>query len=294
MNKKKHKGQLIYWLIELVVFFVVTVAFFIVLNTFILKPAGSELVVKDWKAVLRKKNFSYVAIGDSLTEGVGDRTEQGGFVPLLAKSLDETYNLKVATQNFGKAGDTSTQIYKRMTKTNQEAIDTALKKADLITITVGGNDVMKVIRDNISSLTDVSEASFVKPAKTYEKQMTAIFDAIRALNSTVPVYVIGIYNPFYLNFPEITQMQDIINEWNQSTETIVAKQENMFFVPVNDLLYQGIDGSQGITTSDGEKEIVINDALFEGDHFHPNNIGYQIMSDAVFEAYQKEQVKNEK
>lgn len=61
----------------------------------------------------------------------------------------------------------------------------------------------------------------------------------------------------------------------------------MYFVPINDLLYQGVDGSRGVTSSDGDIQTITNDALFEEDHFHPNNIGYQIMSDTVAEAYKE-------
>ena len=59
------------------------------------------------------------------------------------------------------------------------------------------------------------------------------------------------------------------------------------FVPVNDLLYKGIDGKGGVTSSDDSSQSSkssqdsLNDALFEDDHFHPNNTGYQIMSDAI-------------
>lgn len=35
----------------------------------------------------KKEKLHYIAIGDSLTEGVGDQTKQGGFVPLVANDL---------------------------------------------------------------------------------------------------------------------------------------------------------------------------------------------------------------
>ncbi|GFH40109.1 SGNH/GDSL hydrolase family protein [Pseudolactococcus insecticola] len=296
MKQNKYKGQLRRWFIEIAIFVVAIFAIFLGINKFLLRPAGSELSNKDWQSALTQKKLNYVAIGDSLTEGVGDQTVQGGFVPLLARSIGDKYDVNVISQNFGVSGNTSTQIYARMTKQATKQTDTldgeyslktvqkAIKKADLITLTVGGNDVMKVIRTNLDNL---SEKSFVKPAKTYQKEITAIFDKIRAVNPDVPVYVIGIYNPFYLNFPDITQMQDVINNWNDATKASVEAQDKMYFVPVNDLLYQGISGSQGITSNDGDSTTITNDALFEEDHFHPNNIGYQIISDAVFDAYKE-------
>ena len=282
MKENKYKGRVRRWLIEIVVFVVAIFAIFTVISHFLIRPAGSELSNKDLKSALTQKRLNYVAIGDSLTEGVGDQTNQGGFIPLLSNAISEISDVNVVSQNFGVAGNTSTQIYKRMTK--EKKIQSAIKKADVITITVGGNDVMKVIR---TQLTNLTENSFEKPAQTYQKQLTEIFDFIRDHNPTAQVYILGIYNPFYLNFPDITEMQDIINHWNQTTQETIAQQKQMYFVPINDLLYQGVNGSKGVTTSDGEVQTITNNALFEEDHFHPNNIGYQIMSDAVAEAYKE-------
>ena len=282
MKENKYKGRVRRWLIEIVVFVVAIFAIFTLISHFLIRPAGSELSNKDLKSALTQKRLNYVAIGDSLTEGVGDQTNQGGFIPLLSNAISEIYDVNVVSQNFGVAGNTSTEIYKRMTK--EKKIQSAIKKADVITITVGGNDVMKVIRKQLTNLT---ENSFEKPAQTYQKQLTEIFDFIRDNNPNAQVYVLGIYNPFYLNFPDITEMQDIINHWNQTTQETIAQQKQMYFVPINDLLYQGVNGSKGVTTSDGEVQTITNNALFEEDHFHPNNIGYQIMSDAVAEAYKE-------
>ncbi|MFP9045162.1 GDSL-type esterase/lipase family protein, partial [Enterococcus faecalis] len=90
----------------------------------------------------KKEKLHYIAIGDSLTEGVGDQTKQGGFVPLVANDLKDRYNLTaVETENYGVNGERSDQILKRV-KTKEE-IRNNIKTADFITLTVGGNDLMK-------------------------------------------------------------------------------------------------------------------------------------------------------
>lgn len=283
-NKKKHKkmSQYIRWIIEVALFLVAIAIFFLSLNHFWMRPVNSDLSNSNLRGPLTQKKFNYVAIGDSLTEGVGDRTAQGGFVPLLAHNIDDTYDVQVKSQNFGVSGNTSTQIYKRVTTDNK--IQKAIKNADLITITVGGNDVMKVIRTQLANL---SETSFKAPAKAYQKQILDLFAYIRQINPDVQVYVVGIYNPFYLNFPDIKQMQDVIDNWNIATKAIVDKQKKMYFVPINDLLYQGLDGNEGVTEKTETSHTITNNALFEEDHFHPNNIGYQVMSDAVAKAYKE-------
>lgn len=267
-------------LLELAGFLLASLLVFFVLSMMI-APAGNRLKNQAQK---QDKTINYVALGDSLTEGVGDATGQGGFVPLLAKEIENQYSVKVTSQNFGHAGDTSTQIYNKM---QSDDIQKAIKHADFITLTVGGNDVMKVIRDNVSNLSKLGEKDFEQPAKDYQKQLKKIFENIRQINPKAHVYVLGIYNPFYLNFPNITTLQNIINNWNSATETLVREENNASFVAINDLLYKGIDGESGISESKSQT----NDLLYAADSFHPNNTGYQIMANAVFKEYQ---VINEK
>lgn len=282
MSQKRNKGLLIRWMVEVVIFVMAIFVIFLSINYFWLKPVDSMLANKYAKLRLAHKKINYVALGDSLTEGVGDKTSQGGFVPLLSHELDDNYDVNVIYQNFGVAGNTSKQIYTQITK--QKKIQTAIQKADLITLTVGGNDVMQVIRQNITNL---SENSFDQPAQAYQKQLSELFDYIRTQNDHAQVYVLGIYNPFYLNFPDIVQMQTIIDKWNNASQSIVDQREKMYFVPINDLLYKGIKGNQGVTERDKKSSTIANDALFEEDHFHPNNTGYKIMSDAVAKAYKE-------
>ncbi|SDO71988.1 Lysophospholipase L1 [Streptococcus equinus] len=270
MNKKKN-------FLTGFAFFLASLLLFIVIFNVLIPKSDSELTKKDFLAQ-EAKQFRYVAIGDSLTEGVGDTTNQGGFVPILSQSLTETYNYQVSYNNYGVSGNTSQQILTRM-KDKQE-IQKSLEKADMMTLTVGGNDVMAVIRKH---LTELSVSTFKKPAKSYQDRLRQIIELARAENEDLPIYILGIYNPFYLNFPDMTEMQDIINNWNDATETVTEEYDNVYFVPINDQLYKGIDGQEGIVSTSGDQTTVINDALFSGDHFHPNNIGYQIMSDVTME-----------
>ena len=231
---------------------------------------------------IKNEKVTYVAIGDSLTQGVGDSSNQGGFVPVLSQALESDFDWQVTSRNYGIAGNTSNQILKRMQE--KKDIQRDLKKAKVMTLTVGGNDVIHVIKDNITNL---NVDTFTKPAQAYQKRLGQIIELARKDNKTLPIYIVGIYNPFYLNFPEMTEMQTIVDKWNQSTEEVCKKYDNVYFVPVNDLLYKGIDGKGGVTSSDDSSQSSkssqdsLNDALFEDDHFHPNNTGYQIMSDAI-------------
>lgn len=268
MSKKVQSGLAVF-LVSLLVF---TVVFWLLI------PASNAQLKKSDFLKEKQKKFHLLAIGDSLTQGVGDTTNQGGFVPLLAKRLNETYRYETVTSNYGISGNTSRQILMRMTK--QKAIKNNLKTANLMTVTVGGNDVMKVIRDNLDHL---KIDSFDSGAKAYEKNLRGIIALARQQNPKLPIYIIGIYNPFYLNFPEMTQMQEVVDNWNSKTKSIASEYQKVYFVGINDQLYKGVNGQEGIVSVSGTQTTVVNDALFTEDHFHPNNTGYGIMADAIME-----------
>ncbi|WP_270224661.1 SGNH/GDSL hydrolase family protein [Lactococcus lactis] len=261
-------------------------AILLILGFFLLvfPKAGDRFSADKKVSTLSAKNLTYAALGDSLTEGVGDATGQGGFVPLFAKDIENKTDSSVSSQNFGKAGDTSTQIYNRMMKSKK--ITAGLKKADIITITIGGNDVLKVIRDNVSNLSSMTEKDFTKPEELYQARVKKLLDKIREDNPKAQIYVLGIYNPFYLNFPELTVMQNVIDSWNTATAGVVSQEKNTYFIPINDLLYKGSGDKQAVE-SGSTSDAVSNNLLYTEDHFHPNNVGYQIMADAVFASYKE-------
>lgn len=248
----------------------------------------AEATVKEANA---KEVVNYTALGDSLTEGVGDLTNQGGFVNLLASDIKDYFGFNaVGAENFGVSGERSDQIIKRVKK--DEDLQKSLSEADFITITVGGNDLMKVVQSNFFNLT---VKKFDSPLRKYKKRLNEMFDLIRDLNPDAPIYVLGIYNPYYLNFPDVEELQTIFDNWNDGTRTVVENREDCYFIPINDLLYKGVNGDVGINASEN-KEVsdsssldvqtfnsITNDALYEGDNFHPNNLGYQLMSNAVKE-----------
>ena len=268
MNSRKILEMILYCLVTfLVCFFLVNW----------LLPSAEPVMTKPSTSA-KKKVVTYVAIGDSLTKGVGDSTNQGGFVPLLAQSLTNETDLEFKAINYGVSGNTSGQILSRMQEKKEIGKD--LKQAQLLTITVGGNDLRKAILEDTSNL-DLDR--FEKASKTYEKNLKQIIELARKDNPDLPVYVVGIYNPLYLNFPDLTELQTLVDQWNQRTEETLSAYQGVYFVPINDLFYKGIDGKSGVTESELGKETVTNDALYDEDSFHPNNTGYEIMKEAVLE-----------
>ncbi|MGO3791198.1 MAG: SGNH/GDSL hydrolase family protein [Enterococcus gilvus] len=226
-----------------------------------------------------KKSVHFVAVGDSLTEGVGDQTKRGGYVPLVADALQQKYGLtSIEKNNYGVSGERSDQILKRVKKDTD--LRSSLASADFITMTVGGNDLFQAFQKN---LTAKNAKQFDRPIKKYGEHVKNILEEMRELNPNAPIYIIGIYNPYFLNFPDIKAMQTVVDNWNNETQSLTKETKNCFFVPVNDLLYKGIATKDSGQTNESSNSEVKNNALYDEDNFHPNNLGYQLMATAIQE-----------
>lgn len=227
-----------------------------------------EFLVKDASSLLevnknKKDKLLITAIGDSLTKGIGD-IENSGYIDYLIDSLDDKY--KVTIVNHGKSGDTTSMITTRIN--NSSKIQDDLTNANIITLTVGGNDLMKVVKDNVFSLTiDKVE----KYKNTYISNLEKTYNTIRKYNKKAPIYILGIYNPFYLNFKELVTLQEIVDEFNLATSTY--SKDKMYFIPINDQLYKGLGIDDNST---------VNELLSKEDSFHPNSIGYKIIANEFY------------
>ena len=199
----------------------------IILGSVFLKRPSDQMTVISSKKTEETEEVYIVALGDSLTEGVGDTTSEGGYVPLLQTRLTEDYSNKIfSTVNHGVAGNTTQQIIKRIKK--YEELQNDLKEATIITLTTGGNDLMKVIKSNLFN--DLTVETFKNPSIAYQEDLSELYTLIRTYNKDAPIYQLGIYNPFYVSFNEISAMQDIVDNWNQSAKLAVNDEQKIYFV----------------------------------------------------------------
>lgn len=227
---------------------------------------------------IKKESISYVALGDSLTEGIGDEDMQG-FVLRLADDLENHYPLCVTTKNYGKSGDRSDQIVRRLQE--NKAQQQAIKKADIITLTVGGNDLLQTLSKNIE---EIKPSVLKKARQTYSEKLEKLYRVIRQYNSHAVIYQLGIYNPFYYNFKSVQELQKSINQWNSTSETIVATQKKSYFIPINEVISKGTKEDQRSSVDDDQLK---NHLLSRDDYFHPNAQGYTMMADKVFKEMKK-------
>lgn len=279
----KHKIPYIKELLVIVALFALSFG----LSSWLIPSAPSRLKATNTPVVTNKELIHLLAVGDSLTEGVGDTTEAGGYVPLLKSGLMDSLNIQaLETVNYGRSGDKTWQIQWRIEKNPK--LQQALKEADAITLTVGGNDLMKVVKADMFN--DITPESVKKKEVAYQKKLKELYQTLRKYNDRAPIYQLGIYNPYYMNFEELPSMQEIVNHWNLASKEIVKEEKKAFFIPINDLIYKGTEQKNRVETAESSESKKVNNLLSDTDNFHPNNLGYQVIANE----FQKEMIETKK
>ncbi len=226
-------------------------------------------VIESALGLFVKKDLDIVAIGDSLTQGVGDTSHNGGYVGILGNTLNDDGQQKVDIVNYGKRGNRSDQLLKRL---DQTEIKNSIEEADIVLVTIGANDIMKVVKNNFTNL---EYEPFVKEQANYMVRIRKIFDKMLELNPDATIYLIGFYNPFENYFSDVEQLGQIIDDWNGTGSTVALEYEQVNYIPTKDL-FANTD----------------QDLLYE-DNFHPNNTGYKLIAERVLEYIRPEIERSE-
>lgn len=134
---------------------------------------------------------SLVVCGDSIAQGYGiQNPDEASYGKILADTLGYSY------KNFGHDGDRSIDLLEKLNG-NKKGIATAIKGADLILISIGGNDFIKPktqlparILPAVVGITDNVD----KVQKEFEANFAEIMSKIKSLNSKADIIVQTVYN----------------------------------------------------------------------------------------------------
>lgn len=210
--------------------------------------------------IIVPKDVNIVTIGDSLTEGVGDETNNGGYTGILEEKLAEKRKFgTVSLSNYGIMGLRTTDL---LTQLQGRSMEESLANADTIIVTIGGNDVMQIVVDNFLDITfDLFEDEQV----IYEENLQKILTKIRDINANATILLIGLYNPFDGMIEISAEINTIISNWNEGSRMILSKFDNTEFVTIDEAFRE------------------TDESVLSADAFHPNAKGYEIISEKIIE-----------
>ncbi len=210
-----------------------------------------------------QENKILIGLGDSLTQGVGDERKLGGYMGRLASNVSEFKGVKdIEIENLAKRGRRSDQL---LAQIESGEMSDELKKADMILMTIGGNDVMAIVKKDLFEL---KIETFEKELIEFSNRYKEILKKIRMVNPDAPLILMGLYNPFSIVTDEENEFDTIMLNWNKSIQTMAGQDDNACFIPVDDLF------SSNTTL------------VYHTDFFHPNSKGYELMSDRMLESLQ--------
>lgn len=223
--------------------------------------ADGSVIQKEKEPVPQAKEtdntLHIVSLGDSLTRGVGDDSGQG-YVGHVVNSLKKSSKKKVAATNLAVSGARMGDLTKQLQTTGAQY---ALKQADLILLTIGGND--------LNPKSESATKNYNPDLKQLLEKANDILMQIRSLNPDAPIFWLGLYFP-YENLTELKDAANVIIEWNALIDETTLKYNNVTMVPVYDLF-------RGKTNK-----------LLYTDKFHPNDAGYELMANRVLETVNAE------
>ncbi|MBM7543851.1 lysophospholipase L1-like esterase [Weissella beninensis] len=245
-----------------------------------------------------KPQLKLVALGDSLTEGMGDSTKQGGYTQRLAKLINNKLVVPTKVLNYGNSGDRSDQINQHLTNSTQQQI--AIKKADAIIMTVGGDDLIQKIGGSVLDRSAKELTQAIKASEPeYTAKLTKLMQSIRRYNKTAPIFVFGNYNPLYVYFANLQSINTSVIAYNNINKKIVKKYHGYYVSTFKQLtfgqyqsalakqkLLQEANASsvEGVVKTLHENKITDekNAYIAKSDHFHPNSKGYNYMTKKLY------------
>lgn len=158
--------------------------------------------------------FQYTALGNSIAFGKGasftvnDPENHGyGYVYYLRDFLSTIFPC-VNLINLANPGDTSTDLLQKL---QTDVFKEAVKKADVITISIGGNDLLNCVR--VPQPPPIIAACLSNAVATFAQNWPLIMREIRkSIRSHAEILVMTIYDPFNDENPLVkTAIQNINN-----------------------------------------------------------------------------------
>jgi lysophospholipase L1-like esterase len=217
----------------------------------------------DYYRQSNKQDIHHLAIGDSIIHGFGvEETEN--LVYKFSNQLGQETNKTVHYTNKGKNGMTSTDL-NEMVKAG--LLDDAIKKSDIITVNIGGNDVLKTAKKQ-----DYYGAvkSFDTLQETFTKNLEAISTKIIEINPDATIVFLELYNPLPADHQFSELADSLLPKWNVNIYEVAHQTPASIVVQTTKVINS--DNPQNLST----------------DGVHPNSAGYTAITTQILKQFSRE------
>ena len=203
--------------------------------------------------------INFVVLGDSIAEGARALFDCNQYADRIAN--DRGY----ALQNFGKGGDTSATLLQKVTQDKE--IREAIRRADIIEISIGGNDFYPSVYLIATGL--LGDTGWIAPRRdALRENFTAAVDKIRALKKPDALLIVQtLYNPAFTFLPPtaVGMYGEVVDGINAVIRGYLAAHPGAYRIADVHAAFQGRHGLVFI------------------DMVHPTDLGHGVIA-AVIEA----------
>ncbi len=226
------------------------------------------------------KKIYYVALGDSLAAGQNPYGQIGySYADYVSNYLSENKLLQTYTKDYAKSGYRITDILNDIDNNKKveidgksEGIKTILRKADLLTISIGANDIFNKL--GITNLNiDLNDKELIN--NSIDETLKDLEKLIQIIQKYFKknLIIVGYYNPLAAYSSEYArELEPEFNNLNGSMKKLATKY-NSYFVEVYEIFKEN-------------PEYLPNPA-----DIHPSNKGYQVMASGIIDILEKNIIK---
>lgn len=217
--------------------------------------AAITIMTNQEKEAAVNQHKEMVALGDSLTHGVGDQSG-GGYADNLQKVLTDNQHDTVTVHNYGIPGQQTDGLLEQV---KDSEVRERINKADYLILFIGTNDLIK---HNGGDLTQINEDHIQQGKEDYSKNLEEILSIIREENADVPVLFLGLFNPY----PDNEEIEQVVINWNETSQNIIGDDDRIKFISTNDLFKE-------------------KSTKYFSDALHPNKHGYDLITKKIIKEY---------
>ncbi|MHA6533815.1 GDSL-type esterase/lipase family protein [Paenibacillus sp. BAC0078] len=199
-------------------------------------------------------SYQYTAIGDSLTTGFG-ALPGNGFVPVYRRLAEGRLRVPISAANLGINGLTTEGMEGRLR--SDSIFRQNVRNADIITLSIGGNDLIKAAKSTALRPGDLSHV-LQKSLRECKRNFSDIMGLLWQLKARSPnpyiIRVVGLYNPY----PQLMEATDWVRQFNRYAAGYSSSVCGFASI------YYEFAGNER--------------SLLSLDHLHPNGRGYRVIA----------------